>query len=227
MGTVVMNASTIGGMIQTAFSGNILVPTNGLITVQTQDVPSLLLAGAAYVSSTSTFATVGPCRAGTAGQIVASTSLANGTLSIANQPDVGRVLAARIDPGTTAVTAGVLTMIYRANDGTITTDALSITGGATTAYTVSTTKAVMVSTSNIVTALAGGTTPKIEITDTNALGLTVSPGYAAITVFKENTDGANTTIGTVNSSAAAVTPTTTPNGTHVYGWGYNYTYPNT
>lgn len=224
-GTITLDASAVGGVIN-APSGNIAVPSSGRITVPLTDAAALLAAGCKYVNSPSRFQALSAApRAGSAGRIVASTSFANGTASIANQPDVPRVLALKIDPGTSAITAGNVAITYTANDGTTTTDNVDPRTAASTILTVNTSKGVVLLTSVINTAIAGGATPGYQIDDTNSLSLQVDPGFAGFTVKRANADGANETIGTVNSSAASITPNTTPNATHTYSFYYNYTAP--
>lgn len=224
-GTITLDASAVGGTIN-APSGNIAVPASGRITVPVSDAAALLAAGCKYVNSPSRFQALSAApRAGSAGRIVASTSFANGTLSIANQPDVPRVLAVKIDPGTLEITAGNLALTYTANDGTTQVDNIDPRTAASTILTTNTSKGAVLVTSAIITAVAGGATPGVQIDDTNSLSLQVDPGFAAFTVKRANVDGANETIGTVNSSAASITPNTTPNATHTYGFYYNYTAP--
>ena len=226
MPTVQMSAAGIGGLIR-AQNGTYPVPPSGLITVDSRDVPSLLAAGAFYTNQMAGMQNIpGAPAAATAGRIVASTSLANGTLSIANQPDVPRQVAARVDPGTSAITAGTLTLVYTANTGAAYTDAISLIAAASTPVTTSSALGVAVLTSAIVTGLAGGTSPKIQVNDTNSLSLAVPNGFANFSVTKEMDDGANAAIGTVASSAASITPTATPNGTHTFAFGFLATYPN-
>lgn len=226
VGTVTLNASSVGGVILGP-SGPVQVPSNGRITVALADAAAFLALGCTYIFQLSKYQSfsVAPVAA-SAGHIVSSTSLANGTLSIANQPDVPRVCAVRIDPGTTAITAGSVAMAYVANDGTTTTDSVSLATAASTVFTTSTSKGVVLMNSVIVTALAGGTSPKIQVNDTNSLALQVDAGYANFQVVRAQADGANETIGALNTNAASITPNTTPNGTHTFSFFYNYTAAN-
>jgi hypothetical protein len=224
--TVQMNAAGLGTVY--ADWGTYAVPTNGLITVDSRDVITLLRTGATYINAMTRSATISPApRAGSAGRIVASVALSNGTLSIANQPDVSRQVATRVDPGTTAITAGTLTNIYVANDGTTTTDAVSLAAAASTPVTVSSSKGVVKMTSAIVTGLVGGASPLIQVNDTNSLSVMVDPGFTNFSVLKESVDGADETIGTVATAAASITPTTAPNATHTYGFVFGLAAPNT
>lgn len=220
--TLRLNLAPIGGLIQTQFSGNVLVGADGTAVVDSRDVPTLLGAGATFINAMSRFQPISAARAGTAARIVASAALSNGTFAIANQPDVPRVLAVRVDPGTSAITAGNVVIPYVANDGTTTTDTLALSTAASTVFTLNTSKGVMIVNSVTAAGLVGGASPKIEVTDTNFLAMAVDPGFQGFSVLKANVDGANETIGSVIASAGAISPTTAPNGTHTYGIGYSY-----
>lgn len=222
MAQIQLNASNIGGTIMTANSGPIVVPANGVITVDSRDAASLLAAGAFYLNSRTNFYTTGAARAASAGRIVSSVALANGTLAIANQPDFPRQLNLRVDPGTTALTAGNVAITYIANDGGVQVDNLSVVAPATAAFSQNTSKGVVSLTSVIATAIAGGASPGVQVNDTNSLSVPVDPGFANFSVFKEFDDATSTTIGTVATLAGSITPTTTPNSTHTFTIGSTY-----
>jgi hypothetical protein len=223
MSTVTLNASAVPGTVILPFTGTVRVPANGRITVDQRDVLVCLGMGMLYVNSSSRVQSFTTPIAATAGRLVASTSLANGTLSVANQPDVPRLGALRVDPGTSAITAGNVAIDYYANTGDRYTDNISLVMPATTPVTTNTTYGVVILNSVIVTALAGGASPKIQLNNTNVLALEVNPGFASFSVFREETDGTNGTIGTVSSTAAGITPSTAPNGTHSYSFFHKFT----
>lgn len=225
--TITIDASAIGGTIYPGGSAaRIPVPASGRITVPSADAPIYVAAGAKYVSSNARSQTLsGPPRAGSAGRIVASTALANGTLSIANQPDVARQVAVRIDTGTSAITAGNVAVSYLANDGQATVDNLSAVAPASTLLTQTTSKGVVSLTSVIVTNLAGGASPKIQADDTNSLSVQVDPSFSSVMFNQTFVDGAAEGQVAVASSAASWTPSTTPNGTHTYSAVYSFSAP--
>lgn len=230
MATVQMNAAGVGGLINFQATGPVVVPTSGLISINTLDVPDALRMGCTYVNQRSGQQVVGQginsgARPASAGRLIASTSLAAGTLSIANQPDFPRQADMVITAGTSAVTAGTLTLSYRANDSTNQVDVMSVVTAASGTLTTRTTKGVVTITSAIVTGVAGGASPAIQLNDTNALSMLVDPGFQSFSVIKETVNGANETVGTVASSAASVTPTTTPATTNIYSFGYTFTSP--
>lgn len=225
MSQIQMNASAVGGTIYGAF-GTYPVPASGLITVDSRDAANILAIGGFYIGQAIKTQGVGAVRLATAGRLVASVALANGTLTIANQPDFPRQAGLRVDPGTTAITAGVANVAYVANDGTTMTDTISLAAAASTPFTQNTTKGVVKLNSVIITGLVGGTSPLTQLNDTNSLSVLVEPGFAGFNVLKEMADAADETIGTVASSAASITPTTLPNGTHTYSFVVGYSAPN-
>ena len=216
MTQVQMNASAIGGTLQLPNTGTINVPANGVITVDSRDVAPLLAAGAKYTGSKVTSQDLGVPIAGAVGQFVASVAFANGTLTIANQPDVPRLASVRIDPGTTALTGGNVAVNYIANDGTTITDNFTGITPASTVASVNTSRGVVEIKSVIVTGVAGGTSPKIQMDSLNSLGLVVDPGFVGFTALKATVDDADIGIASVQSTAACITPSTAPNGTHTF-----------
>jgi hypothetical protein len=174
---------------------------------------------------------------------VASVALSNGTLTIAAQPDVARQLQVIINPGTTAITAGNLAITYLANDGTAAqVDNFSMimaAGGAagTITATFKTTKGVEKLTAAVVTAMAGGTSPAIQVGTNAVIALPVDPGFAS-TQFSVNSEKKVTAVattatqipvdeavGTVTAAGALIAPTTAPNAATGYVFTYTYAYP--
>jgi len=226
MTTVRMNANAIGGTINLSNTGSVTVPTDGIVTVDVRDAPFLLAAGAAYINTVSRYfgVPVAPAAA-TAGRLVASTALANGTLSIAHQPDVPRQGVLRIDPGTSAITAGSVTTSYTANDGTATVDTVSAVMPGTTVVSSITSKGILVLSSVVVAGIVGGASPLVQLNDTNSLSVPVDPGFTDFAPVLGLLDGAAHGQSAVASSAASFTPSTAPNGTHTFGMYYNCTVP--
>lgn len=229
MATVKMNVSGLGSPIFLAYTngGAAVSPApDGTLVVDSRDAPAILAAGGSYVNLVSRWQTISPApRSGTVGRIVSSTSLANGTLTIANQPDVGRQLAVKVAPGATAITAGNAAILYTANDGSAQTDNFSLVMTSTTVSTFTTSKGALRLSSAIVTGLVGGTTPGVQIDDTNSLSLMVDAGFVDFSVLKETATNVDETIGTVASTAASVIPSTAPDGTHTFGFAYSYLMP--
>jgi hypothetical protein len=224
--TVLMNLSAIGGTVFLQSTGVVNVPASGLVTVNSADATDLLRRGATYVNSNVVYQkTDAAPRAASAGRLVASTSLANGTLTIANQPDVPRIGLLYVDPGTSAITAGVATINYTANDGTTQVDVLTCVTPASTVASTNTTKGIVFLNSVVVTGLAGGATPLVQLNDTNALSIIVTPNFSSFTLLRLNADGVSIGSVSVNSSAASVTPSTTPNATHTFAFFASFNSP--
>jgi hypothetical protein len=224
--TVVMNASAIGGTLMLQSTGVVVVPASGVITVNASDAADLLRRGATYVNANVIYQKpdVAP-RVASAGRIVASTSLANGTLSIANQPDIPRVCLLYVDPGTSAITAGVVTANYIANDGTTQIDVLSCVTPASTVASTNLTKGMILLNSVVVSGVVGGATPLVQVNDTNALSVVVNANFSSFTLLRLDADGTSIGNVSVNSAAASVTPSTTPNGTHTFSFFVSYNNP--
>ena len=138
-----------------------------------------------------------------------------------------RQLSVRIDPGTAPITAGNVALTYVANDGTTQVDNLSAIAAATLAFSQLSSKGVVSFTSAIITGIAGGASPGVQINDTNSLSVPVDPGFVGFSAFKEYDDTTATAVGTVATLAASITPQTTPNATHTFTFGTAYTMPNT
>lgn len=221
--TVKLNAAAIGGTINTQGSGPVTVAADGTIIVNASDVVDLLKLGCTFINqSTRWFETASAPLAANATVIVANVAVTNAALTIAAQPDYMRPLRAVMAPGAAGVTGGVLTMIYTANDGTTVTDVFSLITPLSTSVIVTTSKAVAHLTSATVSGFVGGSSPTIQVGTIAALGVPLDPGFQDFVVFKENISGANETVGTVNAAGGYITPTSAPNATLLFGFGYSY-----
>ena len=221
---------TPAGAFQGPNSGTVFASTtDNTFSIDVRDLDRALKSGyvPVYKDCRTHVPIVSAPAAATVGAIVASASLTNTTLTIAGNPDAMRGAQMRVDPGTSAITAGVCTVTYAANDGTAAqVDVLSLVTAASTLLTVPFTKGVLTVASAIVTGLVGGHTPKIQI-DTNAtLAVPIPPGAVDVTILKEVTDGADSSanLGTLNNSGLWV-PHTAPNATHTYGVAYSVIAP--
>lgn len=228
MTTTVQLYSPIGGPISTANSGTVYPNSQGLITVSSADVPDLVRAGCVNINFNHGFYTPGFApAAASAGLFFASAALSNGTLAIAAQADCPRPATAVINPGTLAITAGSLTLTYSANDGTpAQVDTFALNTALSTNLTLQTSKGVEIMSSMVVAGVSGGVTPGIQIGTTLALALPVAPQPFALALTKETHTGANATLGTLVGTNGIVNPSTAPNATITYGFGYTYGAPN-
>ena len=211
------------GAFQGPFSGTVLAGADGTFAIDPRDQNDALKAG--YIPVRRTVVSYSPQPTAplikAVGQIVASAALGNGALTIANQPDVMRQVAMRVDPGTSAITAGTMTATYTANDGTTQTDALSLVAVASTPFTSFLSKGVLVLQTPVIAGLVGGTSPKVELDTNAAIAVPIPPGAVDVTVLNESHDtSVNTTLGTI-TNAGIWTPNTAPNSTHTYGITYS------
>lgn len=197
--------------------------TDGIASINLADVSDALRAGWVFIAGVFRLQAVTTPAAAAVGAVVASAALSNGTLTvIANKPDVMRQVKTRIDPGTSAITAGTVTNTYVANDGSVTVDVIAMAGiAASTPTTFASSKGVLSMTSSVVAALAGGTSPKVEISTTATLAVPVDPGTVDFAEVFEATDGTANAVGAV-AAGGFITPTTAPNGTHSYSLGYTF-----
>jgi len=225
MTTVRMNVSAIGGLIQLPYTGSIVPAADGTAIVDSRDAPVLLAAGATYMTVVTRRQAATAPLAATAGRLVASTALSNGALSVANQPDVPRQGVLRVSPGTSAITAGQIAIPYLANDGTSQTDVVSLVMPGTTVVSTITSKGILVLSAPVVSGLVGGASPLVQINDTNSLSMMVDPGFVDFSVLREDSGTLNEGQVAVASSAASLTPSTTPNGTISYNVYYSYVAP--
>lgn len=238
--TVRMFAPTgVGGLIQSS-NGTYSVASDGTVSVNAADVQFFLALGFEFaITDHRIYNTPGAPVAANATVTVGSTSLTVGTLTIAGQPDCCRQLQAVIFPGG-AITAGSLTYVYTANDGTTQTDTLSLVmasqSAGTAGGTLQTTKGVLRLTSVTVAGLTGGVTPGVQVGTNGYLGVPVPPRFVDFAPTAENkvTPTSGTLGLTVPSSDAAptlytsgglVSPTTNPDGTHWLSLGYDVTFP--
>lgn len=213
----------------------------GVISALSSDANDLENGGCTFaISRHALYTTPGAPAALNAAVTVSSVAFSNGTLTIAAQPDVPRQLAIIINnPSTSTITAGLLTLTYLANDGTTQTDLISAAGQAGT-LTLNTSKGVehVVTNGAIVTGVAGGTSPGIQIGTNNYLAVPLEPGFSSWAVTKETkitpTNGtlglsvpADETVSTLTTSNGLISPTQAPDGTHGLSFLYGYTMPAT
>jgi len=226
MPTVQLAGSAVGGLIQGAF-GNYQPAADGTYTVDTRDAPPLLAAGMQYIKNVSDYYTLRKAPlAATTGQIVASGALSNGSVAVSNQPDVPRPVKLAIGTGTGAITGGNIAIAYYGNDGVLATENYSAVVGASAASTVYLTRGVAQISTIAVSGLVGGTAPFIRLDTTADLSVPVHPNTVDVVVFKEDVDLTSETVGpAVAGVLASLTPTTAPNATHTYGFGYSFVAP--
>lgn len=158
--------------------------------------------------------------------VKAAATPANGAITIAAQPDYPRKLQVRVVIGTTtttAITAGTLTLLGLNAAGQVITETLSLIANASTTLTTANAFARLTSGTVAAYAAAGsGTGNTLGIGVATALGLTLPPGFSNLIVFKENLNNADEAVGTVDTVAGTIIPTTVPNATNNYRFWYTY-----
>jgi len=148
--------------------------------------------------------------------IKAAADVANGTITIAAQPDYPRKLQVRIVDANSSISAGSLVLVGVGARGQAVTQTIALAGGT---RTVTTDDAYATLTSGTVSGLTGAASgDTLGIGPATALGLPglKTPVPTTFAVHKANVDNANETVGTVDATAGTIAPTTAANGTHSY-----------
>lgn len=200
------------------------IDNTGTVSVTTSaDIKDFIDAGfEIQLINVQQYTTALPPAAANADLCFSSAALSNGTLAIAAQPSVMRPLQAVVLPGTLAITAGLLTLTYTANDGSTQVDALPLATAASTNATLVSSKGCAKLTSQVVTGLTGGATPTIRIGTNANLALPYPQILSKPTLMLETLDATtNATLGTTVGNFGVWTPFTAPNGTHTYSVVYS------
>lgn len=200
-------------------------PTTGVISAPAAaDIPGLLAAGATFGSKRNVWYNPAVIKAASIQNVVTSVALSNGALTIAAQADVPRPLQGVLFPGAAAMTAGTLTMVYKDSDGGTTTDVQSLITGSGVNLTFTTSKGVATLTSATVAAIAGGSSPGIQLGMNANISVPADVGATGITFYKATMDDTNDVLPAqpIAANPRIITPNTAPNATHTYGFGYSY-----
>jgi hypothetical protein len=222
--------STVGGLIQGLF-GNYQAGSDGVITVDTRDAPPLLANGkASYVTNRQgTYTTPVAPLAATSGQVIASGSLSNGTVSISNAVDVMRQVnfVWGNGSGTVPISAGNAAITYTANDGQVYTENVALAPAGVGTLTHSLLRGVTHLFPPVFTGVAGGTTPFRHFDTTAYIAVPVDPAAQDYSTVAEALNGAFETGGWTDSTASigCVSPNTAPNGTRLFSLYYNFAAP--
>jgi hypothetical protein len=153
--------------------------------------------------------------------VVADVLIAAGELTVLPAGlDYPRKLQVRITDANSSISAGTVTLLGRAIDGTAVTQVIQLTGGTRTVVT----DAVYASlTTATVAALAGnGVGDNVGIGVGAELGLPIPAGATSVAVFKTCVDSANEVVAGVDATARAVAPTTAANAVHDYDFWFSY-----
>lgn len=221
-----IGSSNLGSVIQ-GNGGTYAVASDGTFIANASDVPDLLKIGCVYVQAvTKSYGQTPAVATATVGKFVASTTLANGSFTVAAQPDVPRQGQFVIGAGTVAISAGTISLTYIANDGSTQTDVLSLVTPVSGTATLFTSKGMIHINTPTAAGLVGGATPYIYMSSTSVLSVPVDFNTKDVTFIKETIDTGDEAIGTVNANTlASIQPTVVPNGTHTYSWLYTQNTP--
>lgn len=227
-----------GNTYTAASSGLITGGTNasGSFTgIMQNDVVALINAGALPATLRTRMINLGVVKAASATVLVASAALSNGALTVAANPDIPRQAQFVINPGASAITAGLLGLTYTTGDGVTFTDSLSLVVALSTALTLVSTHGCAVLSSAGVSGLVGGTSPNIQGGTNNVLSVPADIGQAGLAFYYAATlttsTGTNVaSVGWVEDTLPTqsavdgklITPHATPNGTLAYSFGYNF-----
>lgn len=225
MPTVQMAGNGFGGLIQGLY-GNYQAASDGTFTVDTRDAVNFLPVGFTYINKSLDYYTtpIVPLVA-TIGKVVASGALTNGTAVIAAQPDVMRPITIEVGTGTAAITAGSVAVTYIGNDSQTHVDTFSTVCAASSSTTQTTSYGVVTVSSIVASGVTGGTSPWLRSSTTAALSLPIGVSGVDIVVTREYDAGATIAVGSLGVSIGSIYPTTAPNGTASYSFGYSYASP--
>lgn len=229
--TVLVQAPAGTGSINAAQTGAVYTPdANGQFLCDPLDIRFLVLNGFRICGNKTYWYSIVPAAANVNAQF-SSAALSNGTMAIAAQPDCMRPVKFIAFATSPAITAGLLTLTYTANDGSTIVDTFSLVCALNSSINGTTSRGVSRMTSQIVTGLVGGGSPTIQIGTTASIAVPTNLGAEGITFIKEaantgnNTAMADEAIGTVVGTYGVITPTTAPAASKTLSFGYTFTSP--
>lgn len=221
-------ATTLGGFIRGLY-GTYQVGSDGTATVDSRDAPPLMANGVgAYLANRQgQYTTPRAPAVASATQIVANAALANGTLTVANQPDVMRQVNFVWTAGTVAISAGSVAIPYTSNDGRSLTEnaALALAAGATGTYNLS--YGCTHIGAPIITGLTGGAAPTRQMGTTAFIAVPIDPQSTGYATVAEAANGVMETGGWTDSavSIGCVQPNTALGTTNTYSIFFNFVAP--
>lgn len=193
-----------------------------------QDADTLVARNTAISTSTVTIVGAGHVRytapiAAELVSVVNAVEPADGTLTIAAQPDFPRKLQVRIVDTDESIETGTITLVGVGARGQAVTQEIPLTGGT---QTVITDEAFATLTSATVADLTGtvtGDTVGIGVGAALGLPAPMTPTPGTFVVYKSNADEADEAVGTVDADAGTIIPTTVPDGAVNFDFWFNYT----
>jgi len=220
MTTVVMRAPAgATGTVQGPAGLQYTIGADGSVTVDASLVPPLQRAGYTYFFTDSGNEYIQAPIAAELVSIVAAASPTSGTpMTIAAQPHWPRKLQVRgVYSG--AVANLVVNIVGVNPQGASVTETVNVAAGSSTTFPTVNAYAKVTSVTPV------GTTTNVTTIGVgvgNALALALPSGFQDLNVFKAIVDTSDDVVGTVDLVAGTITPTTAPNGTHNYGFWYQF-----
>jgi hypothetical protein len=156
---------------------------------------------------------------------------ANGARTlIANSISFPSKLQVRYTKGTNNITAGTIALVGTAPDGSAQTETISLICAASTTFKSTKVYATLASATVAALAGAGGSGDNLGIGVAVDLGLPVPAGATNFVVSKEGVSASGNaakptdeTVGTVDTTAFSVAPTTAADGAKCFDFWYSYT----
>lgn len=157
--------------------------------------------------------------------VVAAILPANGALTlVANSIDYPRKLQVRIVDADTSILTGTVALVGTGSSGEAVSESITMVGGTATTVTKWAYAALTSATVVAVTGQGAGDTVGIGLGAPLGLPRGTDPTLAhTLTVSKEDVNNVNEAVGTVDSTAGTVSPTSAPNAAKNFGFWYNYT----
>jgi hypothetical protein len=151
--------------------------------------------------------------------VAADDPIADGALTVAAQPDFPRKLQVRIVDADSSVTAGTVTLVGVGLDGGAVTETIDFGAGGT--QTIVTDYVYASLTSATVASVAGAAAgDTIGIGVGAALGLPIPAGMPNVSVVRAYADATSEAVGTVDTTARSIEPTTAADGAADFDFFY-------
>lgn len=154
--------------------------------------------------------------------LVNSTPITKTAAAIAGTaPDFPRKIQVRITDGDASISAGSITLVGTAWDGSVITEVIDISAGGTATHISTKVYATLTSaTPGVLTGLGAGDNVSIGVGA--ALGLPIPIGATNVAVRKTCVDLVNETVAGVDATAFSVSPTTAPDAAKDYLFYFIY-----
>lgn len=221
MTTVLMRAPA-GAQGQVQLPGGqavIQTATDGSASVDASLVPQLIKAGwTFFFADTNTCYFAAPIAAELITIVAATIPVSGAAYTIAAQPGFPRKLQVRcVQSG--AVASLVVNIVGTDGRGNAVSESVNVAGASTATFATVNAYAHVMSVTPVGT-VTNVTTIGVGVGA--ALALQLPPNFSDLLVYKENLNGADEAVGTVDAVAGTVSPTTAPDGTRSFQFFYSY-----